>query len=234
MRFTVAVFGLCLSVLPLAALSAAPLDLDTIAPDEPPEQLCDRLAADPFAGFGPDEWAHPFASVDFYRAAPACKEAMRLHPGEPRFALQAGIAEVAGDKKEDARALLAPLVAEGNVTAMLALAFITSDQEAAALMRNAADKGSAPAMLLFGMAELYGKGVAKDQIDGVRMIRRAADNGSTRAMLIMANFYNKGDYGVGFDPEQGSALIRQAAKLGDPAARNILASLEEGPASGEK
>jgi len=60
------------------------------------------------------------------------------------------------------------------------------------------------------------------------MIRRAADGGSTRAMLIMANFYNNGDYGVGRNPEQGRTLIEGAAKLGDPAAQNILASLDEG------
>ena len=229
MRLSVtAVFALGLALLPLGAHAASPLDLDTIAPDQPPEQLCDRLAADPFSGFGPDEWAHPFARIDFYRAAPACKEAMALHPDEPRFALQAGLAATAGDKKDEAKTLLAPFAAEGNATALLALAFISPDQEAADLMRKAADKGSAPAMLLFGMAELYGKGIPKDQIDGVRMIRRAADGGSTRAMLIMANFYNNGDYGVGRNPEQGRTLIEGAAKLGDPAAQNILASLDEG------
>ena len=222
MRLSVtAVFALGLALLPLGAHAASPLDLDTIAPDQPPEQLCDRLAADPFAGFGSDEWAHPFARIDFYRAAPACKEAMALHPDEPRFALQAGLAAIAGDKKDEAKTLLAPFAAEGNATALLALAFISPDQEAA-------DKGSAPARLLFGMAELYGKGIPKDQIDGVRMIRRAADGGSTRAMLIRANFYNNGDYGVGRNPEQGRTLIEGAAKLGDPAAQNILASLDEG------
>ena len=152
---------------------------------------------------------------------------MALRPDEPRFALQAGLAAIAGDKKDEAKTLLAPFAAEGNATALLALAFISPDQEAADLMRKAADKGSAPA-ILFGMAELYGKGIPKDQIDGVRMIRRSADSGSTRAMLIMANFYNNGDYGVGRNPEQGRTLIEGAAKLGDPAAQNILASLDEG------
>ena len=51
-----AIVGLVVLFQPLTGLSAAPLDLDTIAPDEPPEQLCDRLAANPFAGFGADEW----------------------------------------------------------------------------------------------------------------------------------------------------------------------------------
>ena len=47
------------------ASTAAPMDLDTIIVDETPEQLCDRLASDPFAGFGPVE-----CTIDFYRAGP--------------------------------------------------------------------------------------------------------------------------------------------------------------------
>ena len=52
-----AIVGLVVLFQPLTGLSAAPLDLDTVAPDEPPEQLCDRLAANPFAGFGPSAMA---------------------------------------------------------------------------------------------------------------------------------------------------------------------------------
>ena len=55
-----------------AGVFAAPLDLDAVAPDEPPEQLCDRLAANPFSGFGPDEWGKPFQTIDSFRAISAC------------------------------------------------------------------------------------------------------------------------------------------------------------------
>jgi hypothetical protein len=45
------------ALLPVTGLSAAPVNRDTALSAESPEQLCDRLAADPFVGFGPDEWA---------------------------------------------------------------------------------------------------------------------------------------------------------------------------------
>jgi TPR repeat protein len=228
MRFCPAVLiGLSLALLPASAWSESNY-LNEIAPaDETPEHLCDRLAADPFVGFGPDEWGHPFSSIDFYRAVPACKTAMERHPEDKHFVLQAALAYVAGKKTDEAKALLMPLIAEGNTTAMLALAYISPENEAADLLRKASDAGNASATLLFGMAQLYGNGLPKNQIDGVRTIRRAAEAGSTRAMLIMANFYRNGDYGVGRNTEQAKALVAQAAGLGDPAAQNVLAGLDE-------
>jgi TPR repeat protein len=64
------------------------------------------------------------------------------------------------------------------------------------------------------------------------MVRRAADAGSTRAMLIMANFYTEGTYGVGRNPEEAKSLIAKAASLGDPAAKDILASAQAGGTGG--
>ena len=55
------------------------LDLDTVAPDEPPEQLCDRLAVNPFSGLGPDEWGKPFQTINSYRAIPACSQVIKNH-----------------------------------------------------------------------------------------------------------------------------------------------------------
>jgi TPR repeat protein len=83
-------------------------------------------------------------------------------------------------------------------------------------------------MILFGMTQITGKGTEKNTLDGVRMIRRAADAGSTRAMLILANFYNSGVYGVGLNPREAKSLIAKAADLGDPAAKDMLASLAAG------
>ncbi len=223
-------FMLFLSVLRGAA--AAPLDLNEIATDETAEALCDRLAPDPFAGFGPEEWGHPFRSVDFYRAVPACTEALANHPGDPRFALGAAMAYIAGNKIDSAKPLLGRLIAQGNTSAMLVLAYISPEPEAAALMHEAAAAGNANAMMLYGMALMTGKGVDKNTLDGVRMLRRAADAGSTRAMLLMANFYNEGAYGVGRSPQEAKDLIAQAAKLGDPAAKDILASLVQEGGSG--
>jgi TPR repeat protein len=221
-------FGSAVLVQPVTGLFAAPLDLDNVAPDEPPEQLCDRLAANPFSGFGPDEWGRPFQRIDPYRAIPACTEAVKRHPEERRFVLESALAYIAGDKKDEARPLLSELIGDGNTAAMLALAFISPEAEAAGLIHKAADDGDPNAMMLFGMSQLTGKGVPKNEIDGIRMLRRAAEAGSTRAMLILGHFYKDGSYGVGFNPEEAKRLISEAAKLGDPRAQNILASLEEG------
>ncbi len=108
---------------------------------------------------------------------------------------------------------------------MLALAFITTGPDSTALMKKAADAGNPSGMMLFGMAEITGKGVAKDEVEGGRMLRRAADAGSTRAMLILANFYAKGDYGVGYDPKEAERLVADAASRGDPAAKESLVAL---------
>jgi TPR repeat protein len=206
------------------ALFAEPLNLDTIVVDETQEQLCDRLAVDPFSGFGPEQWAKPFASIDAYRAVPACVKAMKAHPGEDRYVLGAALAFIAGEKNDAAKILLERLIAEGNVSAMLALAYISPDTEAADLMRRAAEAGSPQGMILFGMTQLTGKGTDKNPMDGVRMIRRAYA-GSTRAMLILANFFNSSAYGVGFNPDEARNLVAKAASLGDPSAKDMLASL---------
>ena len=111
-----------------------------MVPDEPPEQLCDRLAANPFSGFGPDEWGKPFQAIDPYRAIPACSDAIKSHPEERRFKLELALAYIAGDKKDEAKTLLDELITEDNTSAMLALAYISSDSEAADLMHRAAER----------------------------------------------------------------------------------------------
>jgi TPR repeat protein len=45
-------------------------------------------------------------------------------------------------------------------------------------------------------------------------------------MLVLANFYYKGDYGVGYDPSEAKRLLTQAADRGDPNAKEALANLE--------
>jgi TPR repeat protein len=154
---------------------------------------------------------------------------MKGHPDERRYALQAGLAFLAGKKNEAGKKLLDPLVGENDPSAMLALAFISPDGEAAELMRRAAEQRNPTGMMLFGMTRLTGKGMPKNEIDGVRMIRRAAESGSTRAMLLLANFYRQGLYGVGYDPQEGDRLVAAAAKLGDPRAKDMQASLSAAP-----
>jgi TPR repeat protein len=217
---------LCLlvSLLSSSRAPAEPLDLNTIKTNETPEQLCDRLVDDPFVGFGPSEWAHPFDSIDPYRAVPACVKAMRAHPGERGYVLKAGFAFVAANKNDAAKKLLERLTANNDASAMLGLAYIAPEAKAAEFMRRASEQGNATAMMLLGMSRLTGKGVPQDQIEGVRLLRKAAENGSTRAMLLLANFHNEGAYGVGYNPEGAKRLIAEAAARGDPRANDLLAN----------
>jgi TPR repeat protein len=93
-------------------------------------------------------------------------------------------------------------------------------------MRKAGERGNASGLMLYGMAQLFGKGVPKDETGGLRNLRRAAEAGSTRAMLVLANVYYKGDYGVGYNPAEAKRLIMQAVDRGDPNAKEALANLE--------
>jgi TPR repeat protein len=221
------VFGSVLVLQPLSASAEETPDLTKIIEDETPEQLCQRAAPDPFTGFGPDEWAKPFGAIDAYRAVPACVKAMRAHLDEDRYMLGAGLGFLAGEKEAAAKKLLNKLVGRSNTSAMLALAYVSAEEEAAGLMRKAAEQGNATGILLYGMSLLTGKGVSKDEIEGVRRVRRAAEAGSTRAMLILANFYKEGTFGVGYDANEGKRLIEEAARRGDPRAKHVLAGLEQ-------
>jgi len=231
-RVAVLVFSLFLAASALPSTAAEPLNPNEIIEGETPEQLCDRLAADPFDGFGPDEWSDPFGKVDYYRALPACTKALEAHPEEQRFVLGVALANVAGDKRDIAKPILEDLIAKGNTSAMLVLAYISPEAEAAKLTEQAAKAGSPNAMMRWGMTLITGKGVPQDPVEGVRLMRQAAEAGSTRAMLILANFYNQGVYGVGLNPREATSWIAKAAEKGDPAAKNLLANLQAGEAGG--
>jgi hypothetical protein len=52
--------------------------------------------------------------------------------------------------------------------------------------------GNALGMMLYGMAQLFGKGVRKDETEGVRMLRRAPAASSTRAISSSPKFLLQG------------------------------------------
>lgn len=230
MQRVFAAVGISFLLVTLPAFAAFAADPPSAADDASLQKGCLKLAVDPFAGSGPKEWSTPFQSIDPFQAIPVCKEALRRHPNDARLKLAAAFAYIAGRKNDQARPLLDDLVAKGNSDAMLALAFISSGAEAAELMSKAAEGGNASGMMLYGMAQIFGKGVPKDETEGVRTLRRAAEAGSTRAMLVLANFYYKGDYGVGYDPGEARRLLVEAAGLGDPGAKEALANLEQNAA----
>lgn len=190
------------------------------------KEACHKLVADPFEGIGPEEWSRPFQGIDPFRAIPVCGEALKRHPEDKGLMLDLALAYLAGRKNEEATPLLDRLVSQGNSSAMLALAYISSKVGAATLMRRAAEAGNASGLMLYGMAQMSGNGVSKDVNAGIRTMRKAAEAGSTRAMLVLANFYYKGEYGVGYDRLEAKRLITEAAERGDPSAKAALSHLE--------
>ena len=226
MRRVIAAFGICSLLVVLPTFTALAAEPPSAADDAALQKACLKLAADPFAGSGPREWSTPFQTIDAFQAIPVCKEALRRHPDDARLKLATAFAYIAGRKNDEAKPLLDQLVAQNNSDAMLALAFISKGAEATELMRKAGEGGNASGLMLYGMAQLFGQGVPRDEAGGLSSLRRAAEAGSTRAMLVLANFYYKGDYGVGYNPGEAKRLLTQAADRGDPSAKEALANLE--------
>jgi hypothetical protein len=232
MRCVVAALAACCFLAPLATPvpltggAAAAETQATAMDDAAVVQACHRLATDPLAGLGPQEWSRPFQTIDPFQAIPVCKEALRRHPDDQRLMLETAMAYLAGRKNDLAKPLLEPLVTQNNSSAMLALAYISTGPEATALMHKAAEAGNPSGLMLYAMAQMFGNGMPKDEIDGVRTMRRAAEAGSTRAMIVLANLYYTGDLGVGYDPAEAKRLLTEAAGRGDPSAKEALATLE--------
>jgi TPR repeat protein len=196
-----------------------------------PVEVCDRLAADPFAGLGPKNWDKPFQEIDADRAIPACEEAMRLHPGEARYRLQVAVAYLAAQDKGRAKPILERLAAEGDAPAMVLLANISGDKASLELIRRAAGLNNTPALVLLAFAHLSGDGLQQDVIEGIRLLSRAADLGNTEAMVILAGVYFDGQFGVPPDPAEGRRLIFEAATRGNPSAMDVLARIERAQAA---
>ena len=163
MRRVTAALGICSLLVILPALAAEP---PSAADGAALHKACLKLAADPFAGSGPREWSTPFQTIDSFQAIPVCKEALRRQPDDARLKLATAFAYIAGRKNDEAKPLLDQLVAQNNSDAMLALAFISKGAEATELMRKAGEGGNASGLMLFGMAQLFGQGVPKDETGG--------------------------------------------------------------------
>ena len=220
----------CFLLLASSAVTASAANQSSVADDTALLLACRKLSTDPFVGTGPEEWSRPFQSIDPFKAIPVCREALRRHPGDPALTMATAYAYLAGRKYDEARPLLERLVAQNNSEAMLALSFISKGPEGTDLLRRAAQVGNASGMMLYGMAQLLGKGTPKDEIAGVHNLRRAADAGSTRAMLLLASFYYKGEYGIGYDRAEAKRLLAEAASRGDRSAKEELAKFESNEA----
>lgn len=218
----------------LAFMLCLPLLLSVphqVSAEETAVQICDRLAADPFAGFGPKSWDKPFQGIDAASAIPACEEAMRLRPDEPRYRLQAAVAYLAAKDQQRAKPLLGRLVEEGNAPAMVLLANISGDKDSLELIRRAAALNNTAALIFLAFAELTGDGMEQNVLEGVRLLSRAAELGNTEAMIILAGVYFEGQFGVPPDPAEGRRLIFEAASRGNPSAIDVLARIDQAQAA---
>ena len=77
-------------------------------------------------------------------------------------------------------------------------------------LRKAAEQGDADAQGLLGFAYFLGKGVAKDQVEGVKWFRKAAEQGNAVAQVNLGLAYDNGK-GVAKDPAEGVKWLRKAA-----------------------
>lgn len=179
-----------------------------VAPDEAQAQAqqdrekallgdCDRSAAfpsDPTLPQGVTGVA--FNQIDAAKAVPACREALRVHPNDPRIAFQLGRAL---DKMGGSNA----------------------DLEAVKQYRFAADAGHAGAMNNLGNLYQNGRGVEKNELEGLRWYQKAADAGLIIASLNIGAAYQNG-LGVSKDAAKAAGLYRQAAQAGSAAAMSYL------------
>jgi TPR repeat protein len=94
--------------------------------------------------------------------------------------------------------------------------------------RQAADQGYAKAQYNLGIAYLQGKGVAKNDQEGINWFRKAADQNFAPAQYNVGIAYAQG-LGVPKDPRQAVEWYQKAAKQGfDPAQYNLGTSLYQG------
>jgi TPR repeat protein len=103
----------------------------------------------------------------------------------------------------------------------------------AALLREAADEGHAPAQ--YQMGRLYSQGrnaVMIDIVESLRWFRRAAGQGYAPAEVILAVSVAQGWYGLAKDPDEGARRARAAlpglralAEQGDPLAQGRLGQM---------
>jgi uncharacterized caspase-like protein len=168
-------------------------------PASPPQSRapvtdCDRLAADPTDGqrVSGEVWT---AEIDPARAEPACKEAVRQWPYEPRFQSQYGRV----------------LAKQGN------------NVEALHWTRKAAEQGSASAQTNLGMMYYIGHGgLASDEAEALRWFRKAAEQGSASAQAWLGSMYEQGRGGLAEDKVEAVRWYRKAAEQGFDAARSML------------
>ncbi|HEX4767590.1 MAG TPA: caspase family protein [Lichenihabitans sp.] len=174
---------------------------------------CDRLAAMSFDSTRPPGVAgqdNP-QRIDGPAAVPACRRALATDPDNPRLEMQLGIALVASLKPSGPGMSAMPDPAQSPEIA-----------EGKGLLKRAAERGNAAAMMLLGVTivELRGEPPSPSEAtEGIDWIRKAAENGVAVADDYLGMLYEHGR-GVSADKAQALAWYRKGAAAGDPRSRS--------------
>ena len=95
---------------------------------------------------------------------------------------------------------------------------------AAALYRQAADRGYPKSMCALGNLYVAGRGVPKDEAKGAALCHQAAERGEPDAQTDLGNFYLQG-IGVSHDMAQARHWYELAAAQGQPNAEFVLGEI---------
>ncbi len=183
----------------------------TTAPDASLAE-CDRLAAMSFDSTRPPGVAgrdNP-TMIDGPAAVPACRRALATDPDNPRLKMQLGIALVASFKPSGP-----------GMSAMPDPTQSPEVVEGKGLLRQAAERGNAAAMMLFGVTVVELQGGPpnpSETAEGIDWIKKAADNGVAVADDYLGMLYEHGR-GVSADKTQALVWYRKGAAAGEAQAK---------------
>lgn len=120
----------------------------------------------------------------------------------------------------------------GNVECFLAEIYLEGlygvnedEKEALKWYRKVDEKGNTLAACQIGFMYLCGKGVDKDEKEGIKRIKKEARDGVGAAQEFLGDVYWKGLYGVEKDMEEALKCYREAAENGRQSAEDKLKEL---------
>ncbi len=188
------------------------------AENGPPPHECDRQAA------YPRDDAHvaepvPFDRIDAESAMAACREALDMYPGSPRFQLQLSRAYDKAGHADEAMELLNEAAASGYAGAQSALGarhwygegVPQNAKKAVALLRPSAEQGNGYSQALLAFAYLQGDGISLDLEKAKHWAEKSAGQGNEHGLELLAFLYEEG-IGVPRDTAKARRLHAQSAE----------------------
>ncbi|MBI5086878.1 MAG: sel1 repeat family protein [Acidobacteria bacterium] len=117
-------------------------------------------------------------------------------------------------RKDEGIRLLKLAMEKGSVAAAVDLGYITEDPVEKARLYARAEPRSPRGRLRLGLLTLEGKGVAKDQAEGLRLIELARAGGDPRVQVELGRCYEDGECGLSKNPGAAAKLYAEAAARG--------------------